>query len=233
MKPPRFKIFHWVRPDYLVVTFLLFFTVANIGLVTINLSFFDPIEKALSDFSFSDLLYSKLASKQENLDTNIILVNIGHLNRAQIANQIRRISSYQPKVIGFDGFFSMRRDSAVDAQLQAAFRETPNFVMACYVTGKEAEEGRFDSLETSDPYFTSGKRALVNLGGANPETSTIRNFSPVEVFRLYKTANLSINSTWFLVPVLVYETFLKWHERSVAMIGKRYWVPKVFLPPKS
>lgn len=407
MKPPRFKTFHWVRPDYLVVTFLLFFTVANIGLVTINLSFFDPIEKALSDFSFSDLLYSKLASKQENLDTNIILVNIGHLNRAQIANQIRRVSSYQPKVIGFDGFFSMRRDSAVDAQLQAAFRETPNFVMACYVTGHEAEEGRFDSLETSDPYFTSGKRALVNLGGANPETSTIRNFSPVEVFRgdtiwsmaaemvrqydrtafqqlakrrsdreiinyignrtsficfdaeesldsatdmsiikgkivlmgymnsafdrvmdlediyftplnpelagrsrpdmygvvihanaasmilsgnyinqmpqwislllsfifcyfyvlfitwfsnrrpdlfevlfpfillfinvvviylffiLYKTANFSINSTWFLVPVLVYETFLKWYERSVAMIGKRFRVPKIFLPPKN
>lgn len=384
----------------------MFFTIANIGLVTINISFFDPIEKALSDFSFSDLLYSKLASKQENLDTNIVLVNIGHLNREQITRQINRISSHQPKVIGFDGFFSMLRDSVVDAELQSAFQTAPNFVLACYITGKEAEKGRYDSLETSNPFFNSLRRALVNLGGANPETSTIRNFSPVEVFEgdtlwsmaaelvrhydpaafeqlkkrkntreiinyignrtsficfdaeesldsatdlsivrgkivlmgymnrsfgdvmdlediyftplnpelagrsrpdmygvvihanaasmilsgsyinqmpfwvnlalsfifcyfyvlfiswfssrrpdlfevifpvillvinvvviylffiLYKTANYSINSTWFLVPVLFYETFLKWYERSVEMVGKRYRVPKLFIPPK-
>lgn len=184
MKKPRDpNQFHWLRPDYFVVTLLLFITVAVIGTVTFNLSFLNPIEKALSDFSFSDLLYSKLATKQENLDTNIVLVNIGHLDREQIARQIVRIRSHQPRIIGFDGFFAVRRDSAVDAQLQHAFSEGNDFIMACYLTGKQASEAKFDSLETSHPYFNSGRRALVNLGGSDPETSTIRNFSPLEVFR--------------------------------------------------
>ncbi len=182
MKPRNLRIFRWLRPDYLVVTFLLFSTVAGLGLISFNLSFFNPIKKALSDFSFSDLLYSKLASKQELLDTNIVLVNIGHLNREEIARQIERVRSQNPKVIGFDGFFSARRDSAIDAALQMQF-EGGKVVMACYLTGRQAVDGVFDSLETSNPYFSGGARALVNLGGANPATSTVRSFSPVEVFK--------------------------------------------------
>lgn len=177
------KVFRWLRPDFMVVTLLLFITVAGLGLVSFNLSFFDPIKKALTDFNFSDLLYSKLVSKQERLDTNIVLVNIGHLNRAQITREIERVRSYNPRVIGFDGFFQVKRDSAVDAELQATLRKDENLVMACYLTGKNAGDAIFDSLETSHPFFNSGKRAMVNLGGANPETSTVRSFSPVQLFK--------------------------------------------------
>ena len=183
MKHQDLRIFRWLRPDYSVVTLFLFVTLALIGLVSFNLSFFDPIEKALTDFNFSDLLYSKLSSKQELLDTNIVLVNIGHLDREQIARQIKRVQSYHPKVIGFDGFFSVRQDSAMDAVLLAQLNKERNLVMACYLTGKNAHDGSFDSLETSNPYFNTGIRAFVNLGGANPETSTIRTFCPVQLFK--------------------------------------------------
>jgi len=177
------KIFRWLRPDFLWVTFFLFGIVGLIGLVSFNLTFFDPIEKALTDFNFSDLLYSKLSSKQELLDTNIVLVNIGHLDRAQIAEEIRQIRKNKPKVIGFDGFFSARRDPGGDSVLHALLTESPTVVMACYLTGKNAEEAIYDSLETSDPYFNSGKKAFVNLGGANPQSSTVRTFSPSQEFK--------------------------------------------------
>ncbi|MEI7491999.1 MAG: CHASE2 domain-containing protein [Bacteroidota bacterium] len=183
MRPKGLKIFRWVRPDFFVVTFLLFVTVALTEIIALNLTFFDPIEKALTDFNFSDLLYSKLSSKQELLDTNIVLVNIGHLDRKQIATQIRRIRSYHPKVIGFDGFFSLRRDSASDAMLADQLSRGRNLAMACYLSDRDNSGKNFESLETSDPYFKSGIRAFINLGGANPETSTIRSFSPMQVFR--------------------------------------------------
>ena len=193
MKPQELNIFRWLRPDFLVVTTLLFTVVALIGLVSFNLTLFDPIEKALADFNFSDLLYSKLSSKQELLDTNIVLVNIGHLDREQIARQIKRIRSYHPKVIGFDGFFAVKRDPAVDSALLVQLKDPPGIVMACYLTGKDAVEGVYDSLETSAVYFNSGNKALVNLGGANPETSTVRFFSPVLSFKNKKFYAMAAN----------------------------------------
>jgi CHASE2 domain-containing sensor protein len=117
------------------------------------------------------------------LDTNIILVNIGHLNREQIARQIKLIRSHEPKAIGFDAFFSLQGDSVADADLKSQFDATQNLIMACYLTGKESLAGKYDSLETSNTYFDAGTRALVNLGGANPETSTVRTFCPSKVFK--------------------------------------------------
>ncbi|MCX6286511.1 MAG: CHASE2 domain-containing protein [Bacteroidetes bacterium] len=163
MKSRDLKIFRWVRPDFFVVTLLLFITVALVELFALNLTFFNPVEKALTDFNFSDLLYSKLSSKQELLD--------------------KRIRSFHPKVIGFDGFFSVRRDSTVDAMLLEQLSQERNLAMACYLVDRNTADGSFDSLETSDPYFNTGERAIVNLGGANPETSTVRTFSPVQVFK--------------------------------------------------
>lgn len=183
MKSQEMKFFRWVRPDFMVVTLLLFITVFLVGLVSFNMSFFNPIEKALTDFNFSDLLYSKLSSKEELLDTNIVLVNISHLDRKQIARQIKRVKSYHPRIIGFDGFFSALRDSAIDAELEGSLKLDHNLAMACYLTGKNAADGEYDSLETSFPYFNSGIRGYVNLGGGNPETSTVRTFSAFQVFK--------------------------------------------------
>jgi len=183
-KRKRLKfLFSWINLDYLAVNFFLFLSVAVLGALTFNISVFDPIKKALSDFNFSDLLYSRLSTTRHTLDTNLVLVNIGHLDRAGIAGQIKRIREHNPKVIGFDSFFSARRDSVTDAFLADQLKEGDNFFMACFLTGKDALTGQFDSLETSFPYFNSGNKGFVNLGGAHPETSTVRFFSPREVFK--------------------------------------------------
>jgi len=174
-------LFSWARLDYLIVTASLFIVVSVLGLITVNLTVFDPVKKAFADFNFFDLLYSKMGSGQETLDTNIILVNIGHLDRAHIAEQKRIIRKHEPKVIGFDGFFSSRRDSAVDMALKDQFSRS-NIVMAVYLTGKNELDGKFDKLERSDPWFRSGTEGFVNLGGSSPTTSTVRKFSPFESF---------------------------------------------------
>jgi len=170
------------KADYLIVNLSLFISVSLLGLLTFNLTIFNPISKALTDFNFCDLLYSRLNYGHEMLDTNIVLVNIGHLDRVRIAEQIQIIRKHQPRVIGFDGFFSARRDSTVDVILHEQLCKS-NIVMAVYLTGKNELDAKFDKLEMSDPWFSSGVTGFVNLGGSNPTTSTVRNFSPSEVFR--------------------------------------------------
>jgi len=175
--------YKWFKTDFFFATLFLFISVFLLGLITFNLSFLNPISKALADFNFSDLLYSKLNTNQETIDTNIVLVNIGHLNRSQITEQLRIIKEHHPKIIGFDGFFAQRRDSAIDGHLRYQFLEGNKVVMACFLTGENEISGEFDSLETSNPFFNSRLKGFVNLGGANPTASTVRKFSPIEVYK--------------------------------------------------
>lgn len=191
MNSCRSHLLSWFKVDYLIVTTSLFMTVSLLGLISFNLTVFDPVKKALADFNFFDLLYSKMGAGQERLDTNVILVNIGHLDRAQIADQIRIIRKHQPKVIGFDGFFSSRRDSTIDAALKEQLSGS-NIVMAVYLTGKNELDAKFDKLEMSDPWFRSGAEGYVNLGGSNPTRSTVRYFSPSESFKGQTLEALSV-----------------------------------------
>jgi len=179
----RKYLFFWFDTDYFLVTLSLFVSVTVLGVVTLNMTVFDPIKKALTDFNFADLLYSRLNTDHATIDTNIVLVNIGHLDRSQIAKAVARVRKNNPKIIGFDGFFSSRRDPLIDSVLRQRFSEKDDFIMACFLTGKNELSGQFDTLETSDPYFDNGNRGFVNLGGSDPEISTVRSFSPMEIFR--------------------------------------------------
>jgi CHASE2 domain-containing sensor protein len=174
--------FYWFNLHVLIANVALFSVLALLGMIALNLSFLNPISQALGDFNLSDLLYSKLGTRANLIDTNIILVNIGHLNRSQIARQLEVIKEQDPKVVGFDGFFIQKRDPEMDSILREALQKPPGVVMACFLAGRNEESGIFDSLETSNPYFTGPAKAFVNLGGTDPLTSTVRTFSPSEIF---------------------------------------------------
>ena len=66
---------------------------------------FDPIGQAFNDFELTDHVFSNLRP-DPSVDQTVVLVNIGRLPRAAIAEQIRIISQYKPKIIGIDGFFN-------------------------------------------------------------------------------------------------------------------------------
>jgi len=175
--------FRWFNIQVFIANAGLFGGMVLLGTIIFNLSFLNPVSKALNDFNLSDLLYSKLGARDNLLDTNIVLVNIGHLDRLQISRQFDRIKGQQPRVIGFDGFFIRKKDPVTDPLLRDAILKPPDVIMACYLTGENERSGIFDELETSNPYFTGHDKAFVNLGGTDPMTSTVRNFSPKEVFR--------------------------------------------------
>ncbi len=93
------------------------------------------------------------------IDTNIVLVNFGHLNREGIATQIAIVKKYNPKIIALDAFFtkdSLGKDSLLLAQLEA----TPNLVMICSFTASGNEEVTF---KESHPKFVPKNTSHINL----------------------------------------------------------------------
>ncbi|GIV36668.1 MAG: hypothetical protein KatS3mg032_1047 [Cyclobacteriaceae bacterium] len=66
---------------------------------------FDPLGQALGDMELTDITFSQIR-EDPPMDTNIVIVNIGYLSRAQIAQQILNIIPHKPKVIGLDIIFS-------------------------------------------------------------------------------------------------------------------------------
>ena len=87
--------------------------------------------------------------------SEIVLVNIGELDRTGIAKQLEILANYHPKVIGIDAFFRKpkRSDSptedsiliAGDSALSRALKKIPNIVI-----GLELTE---DSVKISHPMF--------------------------------------------------------------------------------
>jgi CHASE2 domain-containing sensor protein len=131
---------------------------------------FDPFGQALDDFELTDHVFSNLRP-QPLIEQRIVLVNIGNLPRAAIAEQIRIINQYEPKIIGIDGFFNCEgglRDTVNCPQLSDtmgnlllanAIQEAGNVVLVSKLLQSKklheaGVEDEYDSLEYSDPMFT-------------------------------------------------------------------------------
>jgi len=135
----------------------------------------NPMKLALKDFDFNDIAYAKL-EKTANVpvDKRIVVVNTGHLDRAELGFLIEKVSSYRPKVIGLDIYFAGTREPDKDSILGEAFKKTKNLVgVSVGVWDKQGftiEKNNFDSVIT--------KRGYANLIGE--EIGTIRYYSPFE-----------------------------------------------------
>lgn len=138
---------------------------------------FDPIGQALNDFELTDYAFSNLR-EDPLVDDRIVLVNIGNIPRGAIAEQIRIISKYQPKVIAIDGFFNCEgglrdtincpqlTDTMGNLLLANAIAEAGNVVLvskllqSASLARSAAEDADvYDSLEYSDEMFQHSARS--------------------------------------------------------------------------
>ena len=128
---------------------------------------FDPVSQALNDFELTDYAFSNLR-EDPNADERIVLVNIGHISRREIAQQVNMIRRFHPKVIGIDGFFDCEGglrdsincpellDTLGNLMLTDAIKEAGNVVMVTKLLqkGKTASNPEaidfYDSIEYSD-----------------------------------------------------------------------------------
>ncbi|MDH5380695.1 MAG: CHASE2 domain-containing protein [Cyclobacteriaceae bacterium] len=134
---------------------------------------FDPIGQALSDMEMTDLVFSQLREEPE-IDTNVVVINIGNLPRSGIGHQLNIINQYHPAVVAFDfDFLDLHpEDPEGDSILASAISNTKKLVMISKLLQTdslfEASPGidLYDSMSFSAPYLSQG----VTFAFANLET---------------------------------------------------------------
>lgn len=139
----------------------------------------DPIGHALKDFELTDLVFSQLRDAQ-NIDTNIVLVNIGHLSRSEIGKQIEALNKYQPKVIGIDAFFRSKKEFSEDIQLIMAMSQVQNLVLVTDLENRNESNTCFDTMTTSHPQFNQfASNGFADVVTDDESFRTIRQITPV------------------------------------------------------
>jgi CHASE2 domain-containing sensor protein len=187
----------WLRCVY--VTAFVFFMMWLVSLISsLNLfSAFDPISQALSDFEMTDYAFSNLRPDPAP-EERVVLVNIGHISRREVAQQINIIRQYQPKVIGIDSFFNCEgglydtvncpqlMDTLGNLLLTDAIREAGNVVLVTKLLQKTATANNpeaidfYDSIEYSDaaPYAHNAFANFPTNADYQEDVKQCRSFIP-------------------------------------------------------
>ncbi|MFN8358314.1 MAG: CHASE2 domain-containing protein [Candidatus Kapaibacterium sp.] len=169
------RIFHSA-----LLTTLIFGVLFVINSLPINSDFFDPLQQAFKDFELTDIVYSQLLDEApKRIDTNIVIVNIGALNRSEIAAVIRRVMSIRPKLAAVDAMFLRDVSPEETMSLVRTFNDYDNIVLAEQLTREE------DSPVGSIPGITHDslrpkKSGYVNFPSAVGTYRTIRTVTPFE-----------------------------------------------------
>jgi CHASE2 domain-containing sensor protein len=145
----------------------------------------NPIGEAISDMDVTDIVFSKLRKDPDaHLNDDIVIVNIGNLNREGIAKQLEIIQEHQPRAIGVDAFFRKLENPWQDSILAAAMDQVNNLVLVTKLNHYNPNRGIFDTLETSNPLFLrnaqSGFANLITPAKEQENFKVCRSFSPVE-----------------------------------------------------
>lgn len=129
-----------------------------------NFEWLDPVSQAIGDVKLTDITYSVTETKVE-IDDRIVIVNIGNLPRIGIAEQVRNIAKYKPKVLAIDALMpAPHPDSDQDASLANALGMLDNVVLATKGELYTDETNTFDSLlDPHGPFLAHSQRGLVNL----------------------------------------------------------------------
>lgn len=159
----------FLKADNVLIACITVLVSALLYVIPQNVDFLDPLGQALGDIDLTDLVFSQFRTDQMNeVDTSIVLINIGRASRSEIAYILERINIHSPKVVGVDVFFRAPKDPEGDERLQRALRNTPHLVMASKVAYRnefeierdeddsESEYAAFDTLIVSDPMFMDG-----------------------------------------------------------------------------
>jgi CHASE2 domain-containing sensor protein len=168
--------------DNFMATAFIFTIMWVFSNISLNLDILNPVQDMFGDFQVTDLVSSKIREEMPQ-DTNVVVVNIGALNRAQIAEQIRMINKCNPKVIGIDAFFNelIPEHPVGDSLLAKAFLETKNLVLVSKFHYNELLDD-YDSLLTSHPNFMkhtmTGAANLLTEG--ETKFRTARKFAPYD-----------------------------------------------------
>lgn len=165
------------------ISLLLFIVLTGLMLrsVALNLDFLSPFQKAVENFDVSDYAFTTF-DQDSYFEDDIVLVNLGNLNRSEIAQLIDSIAAHTPRVIGLDALFYRAKNPLQDVQLFNAIQRAGNVVLSCKLDSLN-EEGNHSVIR--EPYSLFGSvstSAYANLiTGLDDGFRTSRTITPKEI----------------------------------------------------
>ncbi|GAB5473391.1 MAG: hypothetical protein Mars2KO_14900 [Maribacter sp.] len=148
------------------------------------------MSKALQDFSFLDVYYAERLNEQELTDTKVILVNVEHKTRQELANALDKVIESRAKAIGFDVILREFEKTAADTLLAKLLKE--DRVIATYIIGDDGEEIKshtfFGENLTSgfaNFSFDSSSSVIREFSGRYESKQDIKESLPVVLARQY------------------------------------------------
>ena len=158
--------------DAFFCTIMTFIVAGILYFAFVNLSILDPFEKAFKDFKFTDIFYSERINKEQR-NNKIVIVNIKHADRFQIAQVIDKIDAQGPSVIGLDIIFEDRKSEFIDSILKSSLASAKSLVTAYFHEN--------DSVVNNHDYFqfNGETKGYINLD-LEGQNSVIRNFLGVK-----------------------------------------------------
>jgi len=109
-----------------VFTFLVAFLVTEL---LQRIKILEPITDNVLDWDFSDFAYADYNPETVEVDTNIVIVNIGNLKRLDIAKLLNKVNENDPKAIGINILFHEKKNAYEDSLLRSAIKASKNIVM--------------------------------------------------------------------------------------------------------
>jgi len=177
----KVRFFSW---DNLLATAVVFAVIKFLPVI-FTIDFLDPIQNTIVDFNAADVVFSQFRDYSEvEKDTNIVLVNIGPLNRKGIAELVEIVNSYGPKVIGIDSFFRKPKGKDVDSALSEALKKVKNLVIVSEALQLD-DDFTFDTMLYSNDMFS--KYALNSYANIITDDKSgfrvVRSISPKEYIK--------------------------------------------------
>ena len=138
--------------DAFIINIFTFLAVLLLWAIIDSVDLFNPLDEFFDNFDYTDLYYSELRHNDMVPDTNIFIVNIGTLSRAELAKQITVLQKFQPKVIGIDAVFAEQKGME-DYLLKQALNLDNNIVLGGFGEFDEDDEDEAIGIIKSNPFF--------------------------------------------------------------------------------
>ncbi|HNR18278.1 MAG TPA: CHASE2 domain-containing protein [Chitinophagaceae bacterium] len=161
--------------DTIFATVWVFIFIVGLSNIPLNLYVLNPLKMGLKDFDYTDLAYAELKKgKDSKIDSNIVIINIGHADRELLSMIIDKTAENNPKVMALDAVFYEPGDSQPDSLLSASIGKHKNLIAATklILSGKDG-----DTISTSGDYFKNAATyGYVNF--FSDELASLRYYDP-------------------------------------------------------
>lgn len=134
--------------DHIFVTLVVFLFASLLAFLSLNLSIFNPLKRALDDFTMTDIYYQIMDSSGANeISDQITMVDMTkQYRREDIARTVQNIMKCKPKVLLVDLIFERIGDNELGNEaIINALSQSDNIILSCKLLDYSAENNQFSN----------------------------------------------------------------------------------------